>query len=175
MCGTWRRFESYGAGGGTREKTLSIVDRIQRVHGLTTMSHLTCVNATLAQIRDVLDEARYVPIPDDWFVALSDVVRSTAAIEQGRYRAVNFAGAAAITAVRNALPGVVPSNTYPTCDGKFVIIGANNDAIFKRMMNAIGRDDLAGVQLKRHVGQARDAVTPGRPDTASKTVLTSAS
>ncbi len=43
----------------------------------------------------------------------------------------------------NALPGIVPSNTYPTKDGKFVIVGANNDAIFKRMMTAIGRDDLA--------------------------------
>jgi formyl-CoA transferase len=43
----------------------------------------------------------------------------------------------------NALPGIVPSNTYPTADGKFVIIGANNDSIFKRMMAAIGRDDLA--------------------------------
>jgi methylenetetrahydrofolate reductase (NADPH) len=53
---------TYGAGGGTREKTLSIVDRIQRVHGLTTMSHLTCVNATGAQIRDVLDEARRLGI-----------------------------------------------------------------------------------------------------------------
>ncbi len=62
--------------------------------------------AYIDRFADVLDEARYVPIPDDWFVALSDVVRSTAAIEQGRYRAVNFAGAAAITAVRNALPGV---------------------------------------------------------------------
>ncbi|MEK6592534.1 MAG: CaiB/BaiF CoA-transferase family protein [Pseudomonadota bacterium] len=44
----------------------------------------------------------------------------------------------------NALPGIVPSNTYPTRDGKFVIIGANNDSIFKRLMNAIGRADLAG-------------------------------
>lgn len=43
----------------------------------------------------------------------------------------------------NALPGIVPSNTYPTRDGGFVIVGANNDAIFKRMMAAIGRDDLA--------------------------------
>ena len=42
----------------------------------------------------------------------------------------------------NALPGIVPSNTYPTRDGKFVIVGANNDAIFKRMMTAIGRADL---------------------------------
>ena len=43
----------------------------------------------------------------------------------------------------NALPGIVPSNTYPTRDGKFVIIGANNDSIFKRTMTAIGRADLA--------------------------------
>jgi formyl-CoA transferase len=43
----------------------------------------------------------------------------------------------------NALPGIVPSNTYPTRDGKFVIIGANNDSIFKRLMSAIGRADLA--------------------------------
>ena len=38
---------TYGAGGSTREKTLGIVDRIQREHGLTTMMHLTCVNATM--------------------------------------------------------------------------------------------------------------------------------
>ena len=43
----------------------------------------------------------------------------------------------------NALPGIVPSNTYPTRDGKFVIIGANNDSIFKRLMAAIGREELA--------------------------------
>ena len=43
----------------------------------------------------------------------------------------------------NALPGIVPSNTYPTRDGKFVIVGANNDAIFKRMMTVIGRTDFA--------------------------------
>ncbi|HEX3989284.1 MAG TPA: methylenetetrahydrofolate reductase [NAD(P)H] [Verrucomicrobiae bacterium] len=49
---------TYGAGGGTREKTLGIVDRIQREHGLTAMSHLTCVNATAAELRDVLLEAR---------------------------------------------------------------------------------------------------------------------
>ena len=43
----------------------------------------------------------------------------------------------------NALPGIVPSNTYPTRDGKYVIIGANGDSIFKRLMSAIGRQDLA--------------------------------
>jgi len=42
-----------------------------------------------------------------------------------------------------SLPGIVPSNTYVTRDGKYVVIGANSDSIFKRMMNTIGRPDLA--------------------------------
>jgi len=41
-----------------------------------------------------------------------------------------------------SLPGIVPSNTYTTRDGKYVVIGANGDAIFRRMMAAIGRGDL---------------------------------
>jgi len=49
---------TYGAGGSTREKTISIVDRIQREHGLTAMMHLTCVNATKAELTAVLTEAR---------------------------------------------------------------------------------------------------------------------
>jgi len=42
-----------------------------------------------------------------------------------------------------SLPGIVPSNTYVTRDNKYVVIGANADSIFKRMMIAIGRADLA--------------------------------
>lgn len=48
---------TYGAGGTTREKTLSIVDRIQKDFDLTTMMHLTCVNATQEALGQVLDEA----------------------------------------------------------------------------------------------------------------------
>ena len=43
----------------------------------------------------------------------------------------------------NVMPGITPSNTYTTSDGKHLIIGANGDAIFKRLMSAIGRHDLA--------------------------------
>jgi methylenetetrahydrofolate reductase (NADPH) len=49
---------TYGAGGGTREKTLMIVDRIQRGHRLTTVLHLTCVNATREQVGEVIAQAR---------------------------------------------------------------------------------------------------------------------
>lgn len=41
------------------------------------------------------------------------------------------------------LSGIVPTNTYPTKDGKYIIIGGSGDAIFKRFMLAIGRADLA--------------------------------
>ena len=43
----------------------------------------------------------------------------------------------------NIMPGITPSSTHTTKDGKHVTIGANGDAIFKRFMNAIGRPDLA--------------------------------
>jgi methylenetetrahydrofolate reductase (NADPH) len=49
---------TYGAGGSTRDKTLTIVERIQNEHGLTAMSHLTCVNSTKEQLGEVLLEAR---------------------------------------------------------------------------------------------------------------------
>ena len=44
----------------------------------------------------------------------------------------------------STLTGIVPTNTYPCADGRFVIIGGNADSIFKRLMRAAGRDDLAG-------------------------------
>ena len=53
---------TYGAGGSTREKTLMIVDRIQRTHRITGMAHLTCVGSTKEQIGDVLEQARALGI-----------------------------------------------------------------------------------------------------------------
>jgi len=41
-----------------------------------------------------------------------------------------------------ALPGISPSNTYPTADGAYVVIAGNSDPIFRRLMAAIGRPDL---------------------------------
>ncbi|MDX1710953.1 MAG: DUF3095 domain-containing protein, partial [Rhodovibrionaceae bacterium] len=51
----------------------------------------------------VVDDAVYQPVPDSWRVGLTDVVSSTKAIADGRQKAVNIAGAAAISAVMNAL------------------------------------------------------------------------
>jgi crotonobetainyl-CoA:carnitine CoA-transferase CaiB-like acyl-CoA transferase len=42
-----------------------------------------------------------------------------------------------------ALPGIAPSNTYPTRDGSYVVIAGNSTPIYKRLMHAIGRPDMA--------------------------------
>jgi methylenetetrahydrofolate reductase (NADPH) len=49
---------TYGAGGTTRDKTLMIVERIEKQHGLTSVAHLTCVNHTRDQIGELLGRIR---------------------------------------------------------------------------------------------------------------------
>jgi formyl-CoA transferase len=41
------------------------------------------------------------------------------------------------------LPNVAPSNVYPTKDGKMLLIAANQDTVFKRLTEAMGRPELA--------------------------------
>src|SRR6202163_669463 len=53
----------------------------------------------------LMDPALYSALPDDWTIGVADIVESTKAIAQARYKAVNMAGAAAIAAVTNALDG----------------------------------------------------------------------
>jgi len=53
----------------------------------------------------LMDPAMYAPLPDDWSVGVADIVESTKAIANQRYKAVNMAGAAVIAAVTNALDG----------------------------------------------------------------------
>jgi crotonobetainyl-CoA:carnitine CoA-transferase CaiB-like acyl-CoA transferase len=43
----------------------------------------------------------------------------------------------------STITGIVPTNTYPCADGRYVIIGGNADSIFRRLMEAAGREDLA--------------------------------
>ena len=51
----------------------------------------------------------YRPIPDDWTIGFADVIGSTKAIKEGRYKAVNMVGAGVIAAVANALDRNAPS------------------------------------------------------------------
>ena len=53
----------------------------------------------------LMEPTLYTPLPDDWTLGLADVVGSTKAIAENRYKAVNMAGAAVIAGVKNALGG----------------------------------------------------------------------
>jgi hypothetical protein len=53
----------------------------------------------------LMDPALYAPLPDGWSIGVADIVESTRAIAEARYKAVNMAGAAVIAAVTNALAG----------------------------------------------------------------------
>ncbi len=52
----------------------------------------------------------------------------------------------------SVLPGIAPSNAYPTKDGALVVIGANQDTLFKRLCEAMGRPELA--EDPRYAGHA---------------------
>jgi hypothetical protein len=81
----------------------------------------------------LMEPALYAPLPDDWSVGVADIVESTKAIAQARYKAVNMAGAAVIAAVTNALEG-----------REFPFVFGGDGAGF-----AVASDDL---------GRARDAL-----------------
>jgi hypothetical protein len=62
---------------------------------------------------DVVDPELYRQLPHDWSIGVADVVHSTEAIAEGRYKTVNTVGAAVLAAVTNALPGAI----YPFAFG----------------------------------------------------------
>jgi Protein of unknown function (DUF3095) len=82
----------------------------------------------------LMDPGLYSPLPDDWTVGVADIVESTKAIAAQRYKAVNMAGAAVISAVTNALDG-----------REFPFVFGGDGASF-----AVSPDDLA---------RARDALS----------------
>jgi hypothetical protein len=93
---------------------------------------------------NVMDPARYRPLPGDWLVGLTDVVSSTKAIGAGRYKAVNTAGASVIAAVSNALEG----RKFPFIfggDGASFAISAGDADLARSALSATAawaRDDL---------------------------------
>jgi hypothetical protein len=97
----------------------------------------------------VVDPTLYQPLPADILIGMTDVVSSTQAIADGRYKAVNMAGAAAITAVMNAVPG----ESFPFVfggDGATLAVPAIHERAVREALAktaAFARDDL-GLSLR---------------------------
>ena len=80
----------------------------------------------------VADSRNYRPLPSDWALATADIVDSTGAIEAGRYKAVNMAGASVISAILNA----VGSNDHP------FVFGGDGAAALRQKGEIDGTDEL---------------------------------
>ena len=75
---------------------------------MTTSGGSDMFYGSIAVFRDfasLMDPALYSPLPDDWTIGVADIVESTRAIAEARYKSVNMAGAAVIASVTNALDG----------------------------------------------------------------------
>jgi hypothetical protein len=75
---------------------------------MTTSGGSEIFYGSIAVFRDfasLMDPALYSPLPDDWTIGVADIVESTRAIAEARYKSVNMAGAAVIASVTNALEG----------------------------------------------------------------------
>src|ERR1700674_4132294 len=92
-------------------RTIRIYRRFQkpdRPESMTTPQDSDTFYSSIPVFRgfaSLMDPALYSPLPDDWTIGVADIVESTKAIAEARYKAVNMAGAAVIAAVTNALDG----------------------------------------------------------------------
>ncbi|KAM3096621.1 DUF3095 domain-containing protein [Phormidesmis sp. 146-35] len=56
----------------------------------------------------VTNPRKFVPVPHDWLIVITDIIGSTEAIEQGQYKTVNLLGACSISAVLNVAETEIP-------------------------------------------------------------------
>jgi hypothetical protein len=90
-----------------------------------------------AKFEGVADAENYRPLPDEWALATADIVGSTKAIEAGRYKSVNMAGASVISSLLN---------TLGRRDLPFVFGGDGALVAFPATMREKTREALAAVQ-----------------------------
>jgi hypothetical protein len=118
----------------------------------------------------VTDEARFAPLPDGWIVGVADIVGSTKAIAENRYKAVNMAGAAVIVAITNALAGRDFPFVFGGDGASFAVSGADAAAARQALAETatwVGEDldSLCASAWCRSETFARRAMTCASPAT----------
>jgi formyl-CoA transferase len=123
---------------------ISIGDSIAALHGvigaLMALRHRDATGGRRRGVGQFVDVALYE--------AVFNMMESTVP-EFDRYGVVR-------ARTGGALPGIVPSNTYSCANDAAIVVAGNGDAIFKRLMHAIDRPDLAeDAALARNEGRVR--------------------
>jgi hypothetical protein len=99
----------------------------------------------------VIEPGLYTPLPDDWQIGVADVVNSTQALGDGRYKAVNMAGASVVSAVRNAL-GTMAFPFLFGGDGAILAVPPEGAEAARAAMAATARFVGEELQLTLRVG-----------------------
>ncbi len=131
-------FGSVGEAMGGIRHTTGSPDRPPSRSGISLGDALASMFGVIGAL-SALTGARTTGVGQEVDVAIYEAV---AALMESTMADYELAG---ITRSRSGsvLPGVAPSNVYPTADGGEVIIAGNADSVFVRLCQAMGRDDLA--------------------------------
>jgi len=101
---------------------------------------------------DVYDAANYAPVPDTWYIAVSDIKGSTAAVATGQHADVNFAAAAMIAALNNMCGGCIPYQFGG--DGAVALIPPEHALTARRVLAQTRRFARGEFNLDLRVGLA---------------------
>ncbi|MCX4028175.1 DUF3095 domain-containing protein [Endozoicomonas sp. SM1973] len=102
-------------------------------HDLTFYQNLP----TFTTFSAFINAQHFAPAPDNWLIVISDVVHSSKAVANGRYKEVNMVGASCITSVRNALPN---------CEFPFVFGGDGATMLVPAIYKNIVEQSLMGTK-----------------------------
>ncbi|MCA9913794.1 MAG: DUF3095 family protein, partial [Anaerolineae bacterium] len=105
----------------------------------------------MQHIREVTESEHYQPAPQDWLVAVTDVINSTGAIRAGKYKSVNTCAAATITALLNSIPDVEIPFLFGG-DGAAVLVPPQVRQIVADALVAVKRMAKASFDLELRVG-----------------------
>lgn len=104
----------------------------------------------MTRFEGVTDGENYTALPSDWVLALADIVGSTDAIAEGRYKDVNMAGASVISAILN----VLDETDYPFIfggDGALVAIPASKKGAAGKALASVRKWVREELQLEMRV------------------------
>lgn len=100
---------------------------------------------------DLADDSHYRPVPDHWWVFVTDVVNSSQAVRNGRYRDVNKLGAASVTTVQNLLGDVRFPFTFGG-DGATVVLPEEYKPVVEENLAGLRKLARDNFELELRVG-----------------------
>ncbi len=117
----------------------------------------------LTRFSQIFEGEGFHPVPDDWYVACTDVVGSTLAIEAGKYKEVNSAGSLAAMAIGNHFGGM----DFPFFfggDGMICLVPARDAPVVADLMAGTGErvKEAFGLELRLGLIPVADLRGPGK-------------